>query len=218
MSPSNTETPFTLSIPDVELDLLRRKLACSRFPDELDGAGWGYGVPLADLKRLVAHWKDGFDWRKAEADINRLPMFTRDIEIEGFGSLNIHYIHQRSNVANAIPLLFVHGCESLSLDLSSVINTSIGPGHFLEVEKLLPLLTAGSPDHPSFHVVAPSLPGYGFSEAPRQPGFKGPQYAEVWAVVHGVIGQAKVNRHAGPQQIDAISRLQRIWCAFTSRG
>ena len=55
----------------------------------------------------------------------------------------------------------------------------VGPGHFLEVEKMLPLLTANSPEHPSFHVVAPSLPGFGFSEAPKKPGFKGPQYAEV---------------------------------------
>ena len=68
-------------------------------------------VPLADVKRLVAHWKDGFDWRKAEAEINELPMFTRDIEVDGFGTLNVHYVHQVSEVKDAIPLLFVHGCK-----------------------------------------------------------------------------------------------------------
>ena len=105
------EKPFVLSIPDEDLSLLRKKLDLFRFPDELDNAGWDYGTPLADVKRLTEHWKSGFDWRKVEAKINELPMFTRDIEVEGFGKLNIHYIHKKSEVPNAIPLLFVHGCE-----------------------------------------------------------------------------------------------------------
>ena len=108
------EYPFTLHVPDVALDLLRRKLDLARLPDELHlgtESGWNYGVPLADVKRLVAHWKDGFDWRKSEAAINKLPMYTRDISIDNFGTLNIHYLHQRSDVLDAIPLLFVHGCE-----------------------------------------------------------------------------------------------------------
>ncbi|OBZ71114.1 putative epoxide hydrolase [Grifola frondosa] len=158
-----TEQPFKLSIPDSELDLLRRKLDLARLPDELDEAGWEYGVPLADIRRLLARWKDSFDWRKAEAAMNEFPQFTRNIEVDGFGTLNIHYIHQKSTVENAVPLLFVHGW----------------PGHFLEVRKMLPLLTTVSPVHPSFHVVALSLPGYGFSEAPKKKGFAGDQYAEV---------------------------------------
>ncbi len=110
---ATTEQPFTLSVPDADLDLLRKKLELVRLPDELDGAGWDYGAPLADIKRLVAHWQNTFDWRKSEAEINKLPMFTRDIEVDGFGTLNIHYVHQKSEVKNAIPLLFVHGCERL---------------------------------------------------------------------------------------------------------
>lgn len=106
-----TEEPFKLAIPEADLELLRKKLDVVRFPDELDGAGWDYGVPLDDVKKLVAHWKDKFDWRKAEAKINELPMFTRDIEVEGFGTLNVHYVHQKSEAKNAIPLLFVHGCK-----------------------------------------------------------------------------------------------------------
>ncbi|CDO78188.1 hypothetical protein BN946_scf184694.g3 [Trametes cinnabarina] len=155
--------PFTVDIPDSELTLLRDKLERARLPDELDDAGWDYGAPLGNMKRLVAHWKDTFDWRKAERAINQLPQFTTDIEVEGFGPLNIHFVHQKSSVENAIPLLFVHGW----------------PGHFLEVRKLLPILTASTPDHPSFHVVAPSLPGFGFSEGPSERGFGGYQYAEV---------------------------------------
>ncbi len=103
-----TEEPFTLAVPDADLELLRQKLELIRLPNELDGAGWDYGVPLADIKRLVARWQNGFDWRKAEAEMNKLPMFTRDIEVDGFGMLNIHYVHQKSEVKNAIPLLFVH--------------------------------------------------------------------------------------------------------------
>ncbi|KAI9064689.1 alpha/beta-hydrolase [Trametes sanguinea] len=160
---SHEEQPFTLSIPDSDLELLHKKLDLVRFPDELENVGWDYGAPLGDIQRLVEHWKTKFDWRKAEAEINKLPMFTRNIDVEGFGTLNIHYVHQKSDVQKAIPLLFVHGW----------------PGDFLEVRKMLPLLTEKSADHPSFHVVALSLPGFGFSEAPKKPGFAGRQYAEV---------------------------------------
>ncbi|KAI0655829.1 alpha/beta-hydrolase [Cubamyces menziesii] len=159
-----TEQPFRISVSEADLELLHKKLELFRFPDELDGAGWDYGAPLDDIKRLVARWRDGFDWRKAEAEINKLPMYTRDIEIEGHGTLNIHYVHQRSTVKDAIPLLFVHGW----------------PGHFLEVRKMLPVLASASTGHPSFHVVALSLPGFGFSEAPKKPGFAGRQYSEVF--------------------------------------
>ena len=105
------EHPFTLSVPDDDLDLLRKKLDIVRWPDELEDAGWEYGSPLANVQRLVGRWKDGFDWRKVEAEINKLPQFTRDIEVDGFGTLNVHYVHQKSTAKNAIPLLFLHGCE-----------------------------------------------------------------------------------------------------------
>ena len=111
---TSEETPFTLHVSDANLDLLQQKLALVRFPDELDGAGWDYGVPLAHVKRLTEHWRDGFDWRKAEAEINALPMFTRDIDVEGFGTLNVHYVHQRSEAEAAIPLIFIHGCKTQS--------------------------------------------------------------------------------------------------------
>ena len=110
----STETPFQISVPDDAIAFLRRRLADVRFPDELSNAGWNYGAPLADVKRLVSKWKDDYDWRVHEREFNKLPMFTRDIEVEGFGALNIHYIHQRSTVKNAIPLLFVHGCAWVS--------------------------------------------------------------------------------------------------------
>lgn len=94
---------------------------------------------------------------------SELPQYTRDIDVDGFGTLNIHYVHKRSDEKNAIPLLFVHGW----------------PGSFIEIRKILPLLVEASPDYPSFHVVALSLPGFGFSAAPTKKGFGSPQYAEV---------------------------------------
>ncbi|KAF7299498.1 EHN domain-containing protein [Mycena indigotica] len=158
------EHAFAIAVSDSELDALREKLALSRLPDELDEAGWDYGVPLADVRRLLARWQHGYDWREHERQINEeLPQFTRDIDIDGQGTLNIHYVHQRSARADAIPLLFVHGW----------------PGNFLEVRKILPLLVEAPPEHPTFHVVAISLPGYGFSQAPKKKGFQRDQYAEV---------------------------------------
>ncbi|KAK0475985.1 Alpha/Beta hydrolase protein [Armillaria luteobubalina] len=162
MAPS--ETPFKISIPDEKIKLLQQKLALATFPDELEDSGTKYGAPLKDIQRLVARWKDGFDWRAQEAALNaELPQFTRDINVKGFDVLNIHYVHKKSDVDGAIPMLFVHGW----------------PGSFIEVRKILPLLTASSPEHPSFHVVALSLPGYGFSEAPKKQKFRLAQYAEV---------------------------------------
>lgn len=108
-----SETPFTIHIPDSDLELLRKKLELTRLPDELDEAGWDYGAPLTDIRRLVDRWKTGFDWRASEAAINKHPQFTRDVEVDGFGVLNIHYIHQKSEVEGAIPLLYIHGCKPI---------------------------------------------------------------------------------------------------------
>ncbi|TFY66898.1 hypothetical protein EVG20_g4187 [Dentipellis fragilis] len=174
------EVPFKIAILDDALALLHQKLAATRFPDELDDAGWEYGAPLSDVHRLGMYWKDGFDWRAQEARLNaELPMFTRDLDVEGHGTLNVHYVHKRSDVETAIPLLFVHGCEFAVLLTERVNDEGAGPGSFLEARKILPLLTASSPDHPSFHVVALSLPGYAFSQAPRKKGFALTQYSEV---------------------------------------
>ncbi|KAJ7776756.1 Alpha/Beta hydrolase protein [Mycena maculata] len=159
------ESIFKISVPEEQLEELRQKLKLTRFPDELQDAGcWDYGAPLADIRRLVDRWQTGYNWREHEAQINaELPQFTRDIDVTGHGTLNVHYVHQKSEAPDAIPLLFVHGW----------------PGNFLEVRKILPLLVEASPDHPSFNVVAIGLPGYGFSEAPKTKGFKLDQYAEL---------------------------------------
>ena len=108
---ANKEQPFQIVITEEELSLLKRKLNDTRFPDELDHAEWAYGAPLTVIRRLAERWRDDYDWRAHERELNSLPMFTRPIEVQEFGELNLHYIHQRSSIKGAIPLLFVHGCK-----------------------------------------------------------------------------------------------------------
>lgn len=147
--------PFKISIPDHELNLLRQKLELTRLPDEPEGYTLQQGVPVAKMQHMLRHWKDDYlpKWRQHEAKLNELPMFTLPVETDGFGSLDIHFIHARSERANATPLLFVHGW----------------PGSFLEVTKMLEGLTNPPDDSlQAFHVVAPSLPNYGFSEGVKK--------------------------------------------------
>lgn len=144
--------PYKISVPNAKIDRLKQKLALADFPDELEDSDWTYGSPLADVQRLAKYWQESFDWRKAEARLNELPQFTTDIQVDGFETLKIHFVHQKSEVAGAIPLLFSHGW----------------PGSFEEVSKILPELVKGSADYPAFNVVAPSLPGYGFSEGTKK--------------------------------------------------
>lgn len=141
--------PFQINVPDDDLELLRKKLELARLPDQPEGYDIKQGVPVPRMKELVEYWKSNYlpKWRQTEKKLNQLPMFTQDINMGEFGDLNVHFVHQRSEARNAIPLLFVHGW----------------PGSFLEVIKLLPLLTEEE-DRQSFHVVAPSLPNYGFSQ------------------------------------------------------
>lgn len=103
--------PFTISIPDADIQLLKQKLSLSRFPDEPEDAGWSQGAPLNKIKSLAQHWEHSFDWRKAEVDLNTLPQFITKIEAEEkHGELDLHFVHAKSKVEGAIPLLFVHGC------------------------------------------------------------------------------------------------------------
>ncbi|CAG9985792.1 unnamed protein product [Clonostachys byssicola] len=154
--------PYKIHVDESSMELLQKKLDIVTFPNE--GAvsdNWAYGAPLCDIKRLVSRWRQGFDWRTQETKLNELPQFTTNVSVGGFGELNIHFIHKRSSQPGAIPLLFVHGW----------------PGSFLEVLKILPLLTEPA-NGQAFHVVAPSLPNHGFSAEVTSPGFALPQYAE----------------------------------------
>ncbi|GLI77584.1 hypothetical protein PoHVEF18_005875 [Penicillium ochrochloron] len=157
-----TISPFTIAVPDAQIDQLHKKLEQATFPDEFDTAGWDMGVPLAEMRRLVAVWREKFDWRAQEKKLNELlQQYTVPISVDGFGELDIHVIHHRSGKPNAIPLLFIHGW----------------PGSFLEATKLIPLLMKED-EGPAFDVVVPSLPNFGFSQGVSKKGFGLAQYAE----------------------------------------
>ena len=144
--------PYKISVNEDKLARLKQKLALADFPDEIDGVGWSYGSPLVDIQRLTQYWQDGFDWRKTEAKLNELSHYSATIPVDGFETLNIHFVHEKSKAKNAIPLLFAHGW----------------PGSFFEVTKIIEKLPEAGNGFPAFHVVAPSLPNFGFSEGTKK--------------------------------------------------
>jgi len=154
--------PYKVAIPDAALKRLHQKLELTDLPKhEIEGAEWTYGTPLKDIQQLIEYWKTKFDWREMEIGLNHLPNFMTQITVDGFDPLDIHFLHQKSKVKGAIPLLFVHGW----------------PGSYLEVTKMLPLLMGGD-GKPAFDIVAPSLPNYVFSSGVKKKGFELKHYAE----------------------------------------
>ncbi|KAI1620733.1 microsomal epoxide hydrolase [Exophiala viscosa] len=153
---------YTISVPEPDIQKLNDKLDSAIFPDELDEAEWDYGSPLNDIQRLTKYWCHDFDWRSAEEKLNKLPHFVTQVQCEGYESLKIHFLHKKSTVKGAIPLIFVHGW----------------PGNFLEATKIIDSLSSSKDGQVSFHVVAPSLPNFGFSEGTKKRGFAINQYAE----------------------------------------
>ena len=104
--------PFKVDVPDSALQTVKDKLALATFPDEVEFSDdWAYGAPLSDVKRLAEYWANGFNWRAQEAKINELPQYMTKVNVDGFGDLDIHFVHQKSSRPSSIPLLFCHGCE-----------------------------------------------------------------------------------------------------------
>jgi pimeloyl-ACP methyl ester carboxylesterase len=139
-------TPFRIAIPDAELDDLRRRLDAVRWPDELPDAGWAYGVPLGYLKDLVRYWRDTYDWRAAEARLNRWPQSTTVID-----GANIHFAHVRSPEPDAVPLLLTHGWPGSIVEFTHVAGPLTDPRAY------------GADPSMAFHLVMPGIPGFGFS-------------------------------------------------------
>ena len=166
--------PFKINTPQAVLDDLRSRLAATRWPDEVAGAGWDYGANLAYLRELADYWLNQFDWRKQEAALNAFAHYRMDVD-----GLGIHFIHERGRGPNPTPLILTHGW----------------PSSFFELTKLIPLLTdpgahGGDPAQ-SFDVVVPSLPGYGFSDASHTPGMLSSRVAELWATLMPRLGYAR---------------------------
>jgi len=111
---SSSPTPYTIAIPDTSLTTLHDKLQATILCDELENTttedAWERGTPLSEVQRLTKYWRNGFAWRKQEARLNELPNYEQRIEVDGFDPLNVHFVWQKSEVLEAVPLLFVHGC------------------------------------------------------------------------------------------------------------
>jgi len=165
MTENTAIRPFRVEIPQADLDDLRDRLARTRWPHEIAGVGWERGIPLDHLRELAAYWADGFDWRAQEAQLNEIPQFVTVI-----AGQRIHFLHARSPEADARPLILTHGWPSSPVEFLRVIGPLTDPRAH-----------GGDPAR-AFHVVVPSLPGYGFSTPMREPGWGNLfRVAQAWA-------------------------------------
>ena len=171
---------FAINIPDQVLADLQQRLSGIRWPDELHDAAWDYGSNLAYMKSLVEYWRTGYDWRVHEAALNRLPQFRLSVDGQP-----LHSIHVRGKGPAPLPLIITHGW----------------PGSFLEMTKILPLLTDpaanGGNAEDAFDVVVPSLPGYGFSDRPRERGMDPTRIAALWVRLMEELGYARFGAQGG---------------------
>ena len=172
--------PFTIDVPAAALDDLQARLADARFPDELEGAGWTYGSELSYMRELVAYWRDEYDWREQERQLNRFDHFKTRID-----GLHVHFIHQRAANPDAFPLMIIHGW----------------PGSFVEFHKIIEPLTDpashGGDPADAFHLVIPSIPGYGFSDKPREPGYNPQRMAEIFVKLMDRLGYTRYGTQGG---------------------
>jgi pimeloyl-ACP methyl ester carboxylesterase len=159
---------FRIAVPETELEDLRARLRATRWPEREPVRDWSQGVPLDFMQALCAYWADGYDWRATEAQLNELPQFR--IEIDGLG---IHFAHLRSPREDALPLVLTHGW----------------PGSVVEFLKVV------APLSEAFHIVCPSLPGYGFSDKPAEPGWGIERIADTWADLMARLGYERYGAH-----------------------
>ena len=162
-----TIRPFTIEIPEADLEDLRARIAAARWPEKEPVDDLSQGVPLATLQTIARYWHDEYDWRKCEARLNAVPQFVTEID-----GLDIHFVHVRSKHEDALPLVVCHGW----------------PGSFVEQMKIVDLLTDpaahGGSASDAFHVVIPDMPGYGFSGKPSTPGWDPIRIGRAWGHAH----------------------------------
>jgi pimeloyl-ACP methyl ester carboxylesterase len=167
---------FRVGFPDADLEDLRRRIKATRWPERETVDDDSQGVPLALMQDLAAYWASDYDWRRCEAELNRLPNFLTEID-----GLDIHFIHVRSRHEDALPVVVTHGW----------------PGSIIEQLKIIEPLT--NPDDPAdaFHVVIPSLPGHGFSAKPASTGWDPARIARAWDVLMHRLGYAEYVAQGG---------------------
>src|SRR5215471_7747928 len=172
--------PFRLDIPDHELDDLRDRLHRTRWPEAETVDDWSQGIPLAYVQELCGHWADGYDWRATEARLNGIGQFRT--ELDGLG---IHFLHARSPEPNALPLVLTHGWPGSVVEFLDAIGPLVDP------------VAHGGDAADAFDVVAPSLPGYGFSDKPSAPGWGVRRIAGAWAELMARLGYDRYGAQGG---------------------
>jgi pimeloyl-ACP methyl ester carboxylesterase len=185
--------PFRIEIPEAELDDLRERLARTRWPAELPGVGWSRGVPLGYLQGLIDYWGTTYDWRVQEARLNQFPQFTTTIDGQ-----NIHFLHVRSPEPNALPLILTHGWPGSIVEFMGIIEPLTNPG------------AHGGDPADAFHLVAPSLPGFGFSGPLDEPGWDTRRVARAWAELMGRLGYQRYGAQGGDTGAIVSPQLGRI--------
>src|SRR6266478_4594998 len=180
--PSATKavTPFEIHMPAAALDDLKRRLANTRWPDKEPVADWSQGVPLAKARALVEYWRTRYDWRRLERSLNALPQFRTQLD-----GLGIHFIHVRSKHPDALPIIITHGWPGSVIEFLQVIAPLVDP-----------TAHGGKPDD-AFHVVIPSLPGFGFSDKPTEPGWRLPRIAKAWGGLMQRLGYTRYVAQGG---------------------
>src|SRR5438128_3435325 len=175
---SEAIVPFKIQVSDAVLADLKRRLAQARFADEFPDAGWDYGTNLAYLKNLVEYWRDKYEWRPQEKRLNAFDQYKTNID-----GVDIHFIHQRSRNPNAMPLLLLNGWPSSIIEYEKVIGPLTDPSAY------------GGRAEDSFHVVIPSMPGFGFSGKPRERGYNPERIARMWVQLMARLGYTRYAAH-----------------------
>jgi len=173
-------TPFRVEIPEADLSDLRERLERTRWPEHETVADWSQGVPLAYLRELCRYWATDYDWRATEQRLNALPQFRTELD-----GLAIHFLHVRSPHPDALPLILTHGWPGSVVEFLKVLGPLTDPvaydGHAAD----------------AFHVVCPSLPGYGFSDKPARPGWGVERIARAWMALMARLGYGRFGAAGG---------------------
>lgn len=173
-------TPFRVEVPDAVLADLRERLARTRFPNQVEGAGWSQGTELGYLTDLIAYWRDEFDWRAVEARLNAFDQFVTTIDGQ-----RVHFVHHRSPEPGALPLLVSHGWPGSVVEFLDVLGPLTDP------------VAHGGDPADAFHVVAPSLPGYAFSGPTHEPGWHPRRIAAAYVRLMAALGYPRYGAQGG---------------------
>ncbi|MGW5462964.1 epoxide hydrolase family protein [Streptomyces sp. NPDC003996] len=179
-TPAERIEPFRLSVPQSDLDDLHDRLDRTRWPAELPGAGWEYGVPAGYLRELVRYWRHEYDWRAAEAELNRWPQFTTTID-----GAKVHFAHIRSPEPDATPLVITHGWPGSIAEFLDVVGPLTDP------------VAHGGDAADAFHVVVPGIPGFGLSGPTTERGWEARRVADAWAELMRRLGYARFGLQGG---------------------